>query len=193
MSVSTTSKKEKTKQICFWPSPLVHAVVMALVAAIVMRLTLITILSVSKQSGPQHPPSQINLNRLRLETNYELMIGSLSAGTLFDHIHAWLGAIADQCKRHVQAALIVWASFKVIEWRTCSLACMTVSIFGRGGSFTGAQHVSSTEIGRWRNHTCECHEHENDVLDYLERWARTRILNKKKVNGQHACWKNLSE
>ena len=30
-------KKRKMKQVCFWPSPFVHAVVMALVAAIVRR------------------------------------------------------------------------------------------------------------------------------------------------------------
>ena len=40
VSASTTSRKEKMKQVSFWPSPFAHAVVMALVAAIVRRLTL---------------------------------------------------------------------------------------------------------------------------------------------------------
>ena len=47
------------KQLSFWPSPFVHAVVMAPVAVILRRLTLIAILSVSKRNGPQPPPSHI--------------------------------------------------------------------------------------------------------------------------------------
>ena len=55
MCASTPSREEKMKQVCFWPSPFVHAVVLALVAAIVRRLTLITTLSVSKRNGPSLP------------------------------------------------------------------------------------------------------------------------------------------
>ena len=55
-------EKKKIKQICFWPSPFVHAVVVALVAAIVRRLTLITILSVSKQNWLQPPSSHIKVS-----------------------------------------------------------------------------------------------------------------------------------
>ena len=59
VNASTTSRKEKMKQVCFFPSLLVHAVVLAMVATIVRRLTLITILSVSKRNGPEPPPSHI--------------------------------------------------------------------------------------------------------------------------------------
>ena len=48
VSASTTSREEKMKQVCFWPSPFVHAVVMALVAVIVRRLT-ITVRSGAKE------------------------------------------------------------------------------------------------------------------------------------------------
>ena len=60
------------KQVSFWPSPFGHAVVMALVAAIVSRLTLITICPVPNEMGLDRLPPI--LNRLRLETNYEIMI-----------------------------------------------------------------------------------------------------------------------
>ena len=59
MSVSAISRKEKMKYVCFGPSPFVPAVVMALVTAIVRRLTLIMMFSASKQNGPQPPPCHI--------------------------------------------------------------------------------------------------------------------------------------
>ena len=67
-------EKKKMKQLSFWPSPFVHALVLAPVAAILRRSTLITILSVSKRNGPQRPPSHIKPimfgNELR---NYDMI------------------------------------------------------------------------------------------------------------------------
>ena len=59
MSASTTLSKRKNEASLFLAFAVCSYVVMALVAAIVRRLTLIAILSVSKRNGPQPPPSHI--------------------------------------------------------------------------------------------------------------------------------------
>ena len=77
--------ENKLWQVRFWPLPFVHAEAWssATRAAILKRWTLLTILSVSKRNGPQPLPPI--LNRLRLETNYELLIWSLSAAIQFQN------------------------------------------------------------------------------------------------------------
>ena len=53
--------KRKKWQVCFWPFPLVHTLILPPALAIGWRKILITILSVSKwTSWPQPPPSLIN-------------------------------------------------------------------------------------------------------------------------------------
>ena len=60
-------EKKKMKQVCFWPSPFVHDVVVAQVAAIVWRLTGRHYDFVHFQMGLNPLPPV--LNHLRLEMN----------------------------------------------------------------------------------------------------------------------------
>ena len=80
VKASTTSRKEKMKQVSFWPWAFVHPVVMALVAAIMGQLTLITILSVSKRNGPQPRPSHIKPLTFGSKLRPYDMISRLSCG-----------------------------------------------------------------------------------------------------------------